>query len=152
MNQDAELLIRSTPDASWLPRGGRADVIRSNVAPSPASLVRLLLRREGSVFCVPRNGSGKLDLPTQRVLPSDSEGREAAQHLAQFVLGAPTEPKPIGFVRNVVTTAAKGYEWPTPHAHFTLWVADGNPVISGTWVDISTRSELSDRHWFPLLE
>ncbi|MGV8912535.1 MAG: NUDIX hydrolase [Rhodoglobus sp.] len=152
MSQDAELLIGSTLDAGWLPQGGRADVIRSSVAPSPASLVRLLLRRGSSVFCVRRDGSEKLDLPTQRVPPSDSDGREAAQHLVQFVLGAPTEPKPIGFVRNVVTTAAKAYEWPTPHAHFTLWAADGSPVIPGTWVDIGTRSELSDRHWFPLLE
>lgn len=152
MDARVEVLIRSTPDAPWLPSGGRADVIRSLVAPKPASIVRLLLRRSNAVFCVPRDGVGKLDLPTRKVPSSDQDGIVTVRQLAFDVLGERASVTPVGFVRNVVLDPAGDYEWPVPFAHFTLWTADGEPVIAGTWIDTADfASALSDHHWFPLI-
>jgi hypothetical protein len=152
MDARGEELIRSTPNASWLPSGGRADVIRSLVAPKPASIVRLLLRRSDAVFCVPRDGFGKLDLPMRMVPPSDEDGAATARQLAFDVLEQRASVTPIGFVRNVVLDPLGDYEWPVPFAHFTLWTADGEPIVAGTWIEAGdSASALSDRHWFPLV-
>jgi len=151
MTKDFESILRSTPSAPWLPPSGQAGVVRSAIAPSPTSLVRLLIRRGEYVFCVPRDGSGKVDLPTQSVRPEDPDGRIAAIDLAPFVLGRTAAARPVGFVRNVVVTATDDYDWPIPLAHFSVWAAGGEPAIAGTWIRADASSEVSDRHWFPLL-
>lgn len=153
MDARTEVLIRSTSNAPWLPSGGRAEVIRSFVAPKPASIVRLLLRRRDMVFCVRRDGVGKLDLPTRRVPSADQDGLATARQLAFQVLGKTTPVTPMGFVRNVVLDPSPDYEWPVPFAHFTLWAAAGEPASAGTWISTSdSATPLSERHWFPLIE
>lgn len=103
------------------------------------------------MFCVQRDGSGKLDLPTRTVPGSDPDGRATARQLAFDVLGTGAEVTPWGFVRNSVLTPSAGYAWPAPHAHFTVWVAEGEPAITGAWIDVhDPDSALKERHWFPL--
>ncbi len=114
--------------------------------------MRLLLRRGGDVFCVPREQTGALDLPTRVVEPSDLDGRVAAAQLALEVLGRDARLVPVGFVRNVVAEDAPGYGWPVPVAHFVVWEASGVPVVDGEWVAAhGAGSLLVERHWFPLL-
>lgn len=152
MDAPAEEILRSTPDAAWLPQGGRADVVASRVAPTPAGLVRLLIRRGTAVFCVHRDGAGKLDLPTRTVPVSDPDGRATARQLAFDVLGTRAEVTPLGFVRNIVASPTDDYAWPVPLAHFTVWGAEGEPAIAGAWVGVhGPDSVLKDRHWFPLV-
>jgi len=149
---DRGTLVQVTSDAPWLPRGGRAEVVRSSAAPHPTCMVRLLVRRDDTVFCVLREGTGKLDLPTRMVADSDPDGRATIQGLAADVLGHPTGPTHLGFVRNVVEEPDDAYAWPVPLAHFSVWAADGDPVVGGTWVEaVTSTSPLADRHWFPLL-
>jgi len=152
MNHRPDVVVRTTPDAPWLPPGSWAEVVRSSVAPSPACLVRLLLRRGDDVFCVPREQTGALDLPTRVVEPSDLDGRVAAAQLALEVLGRDARLVPVGFVRNVVAEDAPDYGWPVPVAHFVVWEASGVPVVDGEWVAAhGAGSLLVERHWFPLL-
>lgn len=152
MNRRPDVVVRTTPDAPWLPPGSRAEVVRSSVAPSPACLVRLLLRRGDDVFCVPREQTGALDLPTRVVEASDPDGSATASRLALDVLGQAVPLVPVGFVRNVVVADAPGYGWPVPVAHFAVWEAADAPVVDGEWVEASSaRSLLAERHWFPLL-
>ncbi|MCC2336647.1 NUDIX hydrolase [Cellulomonas wangsupingiae] len=144
------MLVRSTPDAPWLPPGGRADVVRSPVAPAPAGLVRLLVRDGDAVFCA-RRDDGRLDLPTRAVPADDPDGSATAARLASDVLGPGARPVPVGFVRNVVPVPRAGYPWPTPLAHFTVWSATGRPLCEGDWCDVrDPGSVLRDRHWWPL--
>jgi hypothetical protein len=152
MNYADEELIHTTLDAPWLPKGSRAEVIRSTVAPRPTNMVRLLIRRGATVYCVPRDRTGALDLPTRIVPPSDPEGVATAIQLAREVLGEMSVVTLVGFVRNVVGQPASDYEWPTPLAHFCLWAADGSPTGHGTWVSTDdSASPLADRHWFQLV-
>lgn len=152
MPPESDVLVRSTPDAPWLPPGSRAEVVRSSTAPTPAYLVRLLLRRGTEVFCVPREQTAALDLPTRPVEPSDPDGRATAERLVRDVLGQAAPLVPVGFVRNVVPEGVPGYAWPVPLAHFVVWEATGVPVAEGQWVDArGPGSPLTDRHWFPLL-
>lgn len=145
-----EHLLRSTPDAPWLPPGGHADVVRSSVAPAPAGLVRLLVRRDDAVWCTARE-DGRVDLPTRAVPAGDPDGGLTAGRLALDVLGPGAVPTPLGFVRNVVAAPDATYPWPTPLAHFTVWTAQGTPSGPGTWVGLGSTT-LTDRHWWPLVE
>lgn len=114
--------------------------------------MRLLLRRGDDVFCVPREQTGALDLPTRVVEPSDLDGRVAAARLALDVLGRAVPLVPVGFVRNVVVQDTPDYGWPVPVAHFVVWEASGVPVVDGEWVAArGAGSLLAERHWFPLL-
>lgn len=157
MPPESDVLVRSTPDAPWLPPGSRAEVVLSSTAPTPACLVRLLLRRGTEVFCVPREQTAALDLPTRAVEPSgvdtsDPDGRATAERLARDVLGQAALLAPVGFVRNVVAGDAPGYAWPVPLAHFVVWDTTGVPAVEGQWVDArGPGSPLTERHWFPLL-
>lgn len=147
-----EVVVASTPDAPWLPPGGRADVVRSAAVPAPAALVRLLVRRRGLVLCTPRD-DGRLDLPTRTVDPSDPTGQVTAAALARSVLGDDVRSlHPLGFVRNVVEAPTPDYPWPAPIAHFAVWTATGTPVVDGEWLDATAPdSVLRPRHWWPLL-
>jgi hypothetical protein len=148
---EGETVVYTTPNAPWLPRGGRADVIRRITPPRPMSVVRLLLRRADQVFCVPRATNGQLDLPMQVVEMSDFSGATAIRELASKVVGRTSELHFIGAVRNVVGIPGEGYPWPTPLAHFGVWASDEAPVVDGTWMSIeSDEPGLRDRHWFPL--
>jgi hypothetical protein len=148
-----ETIVDVVPDAPWLPAGGRAEIVRSRLAPAPAGLVRLLVRDGERIYCEPRADSGKIDLPTDLVPVDDPDGSRAAAALAQRVFGELVHVTPIGFVRNVVPTDAADYPWPTPVAHFTVWTAAGRPGIPGTWIDTGLADNpLESRHWWPLIE
>jgi hypothetical protein len=146
----ARRVLAATPDAPWLPPGGHAEVVADpgGPAPSPTGLVRLLVHRDGHAFCVPRDGSGKADLPT-RPVPDLGDGRAAAESLARDVLGTAAGLRLVGYVRNVVAAEAEDYPWPTPLAHFAVWAADGEPRVPGTWLPVAGPG-LRDRHWWPL--
>ncbi|MBO0812445.1 MAG: hypothetical protein J2P23_10425 [Microlunatus sp.] len=145
-------ILHTVVNAPWLPPGGRAEIVSADHPPSPTGLVRLLVRAGELIFCEPRRDTGKIDIPTAPVAADDLEGRAAAAALAERVLGGSAGARLLGYVRNVVPDAVDDYPWPTPLAHFSVWVADGKPVVAGTWVD--TRLDgcpLHDRHWWPLL-
>ncbi|WP_324844051.1 NUDIX hydrolase [Cellulomonas sp.] len=146
----ARRIVTATPDAPWLPPGGLAEVVADpgGHAPAPTGLVRLLVRRHGRALCVPRSGSGKVDLPT-RPVPDLGDGRGAAEDLAGEVLGTADGLRLVGYVRNVVAPGAEDYPWPTPVAHFAVWEAEGDPQVPGSWVPLD-GPVLRDRHWWPL--
>jgi hypothetical protein len=126
VNED-ETLVHVTHDAPWLPPGGRAEVIRLTTPPWPMAVVRLLLRDSDRVFCAPRQGTGRLDLPMLEAASDD-------------------------VVRNVVEAPADGYDWPAPVAHFGVWASDATPTTDGTWVRLDDdEHRLRDRHWYPLV-
>ncbi|MCC2320792.1 NUDIX hydrolase [Cellulomonas xiejunii] len=146
-----EQLLHSTGDAPWLPAGGRADVVRSAVPPSPVGLVRLLARDGSAVFCAARD-DGRVDLPTRVVPADDPDGSVTAARLTREVLGDGPRAVPVGFVRNVVAAPDPDYAWPTPLAHFAVWTAVGVPRGAGEWVDVADATcVLRNRHWWPLL-
>jgi hypothetical protein len=147
-------VVVSTSDATWLPPGGRADVVADpgGTAPVPTGLVRLLVRRDGQAFCVPRDDTRKLDLPTSAVQTLD-DGSTTIDLLAQDVLGRPAEPVLVGYVRNVVDGGTDDYPWPVPLTHFSVWEATGEPLIEGLWMDLDDPgSPLRARHWWPLVD
>lgn len=147
-----ERLLRSVPDAPWLPPGGRADIVlsRGGACPEPASLVRLLVEHDQAVFCVARDGSGKTDLPTTTVAPHET-GPRAAARLAADVLGPSAELTVRGYVRNTVL-AGRDYPWPTPCAHFVVFDARASAArVRGTWVPLGAPGDLVERHWWPLV-
>ncbi|NNU27099.1 NUDIX hydrolase [Isoptericola sediminis] len=119
--------------------------------PVPVGLVRLLLRRSGTVFVVPREGSGKPDLPTSEVLDL-GDGRATAERLAATVVGEGGGPTLLGYVRNSVEVPDEQYPWPLPRAHFCVWQSDGEPTCEGSWVSVDDpASPLRTRHWWPLV-
>ncbi|MFZ4895825.1 NUDIX hydrolase [Plantibacter sp. Mn2098] len=145
-----ETLVHVTHDAPWLPPGSHADVVRSDTPPHPMCVVRLLLRDADRVFCVPRT-DGRLDLPMKPTAVTDHDGRAAIHSLVESVVGKDATVRFIGAVRNVVDAPEADYAWPTPLAHFGVWVSGGTPRIDGTWVDIQDElSPVRDRHWYPL--
>ncbi|KQZ23545.1 hypothetical protein [Microbacterium sp. Root553] len=151
MTTDDETVIHVTSDAAWLPRHGRAEVIRRRTPPRPMSIVRLLLRQDDRVFCVPRREDGRIDLPHRIVGVGDPTGESAIVELAAQVTGSRESLTFAGAVRNVVDSPRSDYSWPTPRAHFGVWMSEGDPVIEGSWVAVGGGSVLRDRHWFPLL-
>lgn len=150
---DDETVIRATPNASWLPVGGTAEVVRRASVPRPMCMVRLLLRRADTVFCVPRPETCRLDLPTEAVGAGDTAaGLVTIAALADQVFGSSDGLTFVGAVRNIVQAPEAGYAWPTPHAYFGVWTSSGDPVVQGRWLALGEASELRDRHWFPLAE
>ncbi|KQR39677.1 hypothetical protein [Microbacterium sp. Leaf159] len=150
MTTDDETVIHVTPDAAWLPRHGRAEVIRRRTPPRPMSVVRLLLRHDDRVFCVPRHEDGRLDLPHRIVGADDPCGEIAIADLAEQVTGCRAPLTFTGAVRNVVDSPHADYPWPMPHAHFGVWASEASPVVEGSWVGVGEGSVLRERHWFPL--
>lgn len=115
------------------------------------SLVRLLLRQDDRVFCVPRDDNGSLDLPHRVVGADDPCGEAAITDLAEQVTGCRALLRFEGAVRNVVASLHDDYAWPTPHAHFGVWTSEASPVVQGSWVSIRRGSPLRERHWFLLV-
>lgn len=151
VQDSAPQVIASAVDAPWLPPGGVADVVLGGPVLRPTGLVRLLLTDGDRVFCTPRDGSGKPDLPTARVGAEDHDGVIAIAELARHMVGETGKLRYVGAVRNTVTVPTPEYEWPTPVAAFAVWTTDAPPIVPGEWVDGGTRSLLAERHWFPLL-
>ena len=115
------------------------------------SVVRLLLRHDDRVFCVPRHEDGRLDLPHRIVGADDLCGEIAIADLAEQVTGYRAPLMFTGAVRNVVDSPDADYPWPTPHAHFGVWASEAAPVVQGVWNSIRGESPLRERHWFPLM-
>ena len=117
------------------------------------SLVRLMLRREDEIFCVPRSDTGKLDLPTRSTSRGDIDGAKAIAALAEAVTGSTGPPLFLGAVRNIVPAPPDTYPWPAPRAHFGIWLMDAAPVLDGSWINlVRPDSLLRDRHWYPLVQ
>jgi hypothetical protein len=156
MTSQARVLV-STPDAPWLPPGGRADVVLAGVdedPPESTCLVRLLVVSDGAVLVSPRRDGGGLDIPTRRV--GDESPDAALRALAAETPESVAEPALLGYVRNVVATPADGYPWPVPEAHFAVWVfgleaGRGRRARTARWLDRHEAEEhLGERHWWPL--
>lgn len=147
-----ETIIRVTPNAPWLPPGGLAEVIRCTAPHQPMAIVRLLLRRGHLVFCTPRPETGKLDLPMALTEAGDATGTAAIRALANHIVGPTAETHFLGAVRNTVDAPGPDYAWPVPVAHFGVWTSAGEPLVDGSWIPTGDRgSQLSSRHWYPLL-
>jgi hypothetical protein len=116
----------------------------------PTGLVRLLVLRDGEVFCLPREEDGRLDIPTRRVAVGEHP-RRAAVGLATAVLGARSAVvRPVGYVRNLVPAPGHDNPWPAPIACFSVWRAgSGAPVVPGVWASVTV---LGERHWWPLAQ
>ncbi|WP_292723760.1 NUDIX hydrolase [Microbacterium sp. 13-71-7] len=139
-------------DPSWLPAGSRVQWVTGAVPPSPMGLVRLLIRDDDRVFCVPRERNGMLDLPTREVSEADPIGLKAILALSIDVTGSAEPPRWVGAVRNVVPDPSQDYGWPVPIAHFGVWQVENVPRIDGQWLDVKGEtSSLKERHWFPLI-
>lgn len=116
------------------------------------AVVRLLLRDADRVFCVTRQGTGRLDLPMLEAASDDADGTATARELAQRITGEHTGMHFIGAVRNVVEAPADGYDWPAPVAHFGVWASVATPMAHGAWVRLDDdEHQLRDRHWYPLM-
>jgi hypothetical protein len=118
----SERVLVSNATPSWLPDGGRADVIlggTDSVPPSPTSLVRLLATRHGKVFTVHRADGSGLDIPSLSVEGGAVEGCLKALMVRTF--GGVHPARFLGYVRNIVSGAPNDYAWPSPHAHFAVW-------------------------------
>ncbi|GAA5207835.1 hypothetical protein GCM10025774_14520 [Microbacterium kyungheense] len=113
-------------------------------------LVRVLIVDGGRAFCVPRDGAGKLDIPTRAVGAADPRGRRAVGELVDEIAGPGGRAQFVGAVRNTVVRAASDYPWPVPSAYFGVWRVDGMPVVDGVWLPLGYGSPLAERHWFPL--
>lgn len=116
------------------------------------SVVRLLLRDSDRVFCVPRQGTGRLDLPMREAARDDPDGTATVRELAKRITGEHLTMQFVGAVRNVVEAPNDGYEWSAPLAHFGVWASDAAPITDGTWVRLDDDElQLRDRHWYPLV-
>lgn len=151
-----ERVVQSTPDAPWLPPGGRADVVasRQEGPPVPTVVVRVAALSCGRLFVVERPGRG-LDLPFRPV--GEGSATAALGDLLGSVVGSPSpHARLLGYVRNTVDQPSPDYPWPTPRACFTVFAVEvGHPVgqrLSGTWLTHEEASgALADRHWWPLM-
>ncbi|QGN59001.1 DUF4031 domain-containing protein [Nostocoides sp. HKS02] len=150
-----ERVIRSVPDAPWLPPGSRVDVIASRHEAVPANtvVVRLALVRGENLLAV-AGPDGGLDLPSRPV--GDTGAADAVEELRHSILGASRDAAPqlLGYVRNTVPKAGPEYPWPTPQACFAVFVERDvlEEAVDGRWLDADgARAALSGRHWWPLL-
>ena len=145
-----------------MPDGSTAEAWagRDCAVPDPCIIVRLLLTRGvvggDQFFCVPTYRG--LDLPSL-ALVSDSTSMTTAEGLAALAdvtYGRrDLEHVCVGYIRNVVPRADPSYSHPTPWAHVPVFVSamPAAPTCDGTWVTLeSARSDLSVRHWWPIVE
>jgi hypothetical protein len=151
-----ERVVAAVPGAAWLPPGSRADVILSRQEDPPANtvLVRLALRRGGSLLLVERDDGW--DLPS-RVVGAGSVP-DALAVLVDQLLGssAALAPRLLGYVRNTVPTPDAGYAWPVPKACFAVYTGELMPADNsgiGTWFDLHEAARVvRGRHWWPLFD
>jgi hypothetical protein len=166
-----ERVVRSVPEAPWLPPGSRADVIASRQEQAPANtvLVRLSVLRGRDVLVVARSDGG-LDLPSRTV--GDDQVSRVIVQLQESVLGAAGRGAPhlLGYVRNTVPSPGPDYPWPAPQACFAVFLQQdpammhpgdaedhpedevaGQPVRTLWLAPQRALAELSRRHWWPLL-
>jgi Protein of unknown function (DUF4031) len=151
-----ERVVRSTPDAPWLPPGSRADVITSSQDGPPAAtvVVRLAVLGGDGVAVLERLDGGGLDLPAAPV--GEHRVDELLDLLGRLVLGPGPQPprRLVGYVRNTVPTPDDDYPWPVPRACFAVYAVrhQGGPLLAGSWLAASRAEDrLGKRHWWPLL-
>lgn len=153
-----ERVVMSTPEAPWLPAGGRADVIASRQDDPPPNTVLVRLAVTGPAgLLVRRRADGGADLPTRAV--GDGSPATALRFLVSDVTGSAdggrTDPRHIGYVRNVVRMPVADYAWPTPFACFAvhaLSLHESERLASGEWIAVQdTAAELDRRHWWPIV-
>ncbi|MFC7491207.1 MULTISPECIES: DUF4031 domain-containing protein [unclassified Knoellia] len=150
-----ERVVRSTPDAPWLPPGSRADVIasRQDNPPPNTVVVRAAVRDARGLLVVERADGHGPDLPARTVGEGETAVLALASLCADLGLSADSA-RLLGYVRNVVSTPDPTYPWPTPQACFTVHAvpADGATPTAGSWCPPARQErELGDRHWWPLL-
>ncbi|NYG07219.1 hypothetical protein BJ986_001706 [Phycicoccus badiiscoriae] len=154
-----ERVVEAVPGAPWLPPGSRADVIasRQDEAPANTVVVRLALVR-GTELLVVKRPDGGWDLPSRTV--GDQQPAEAVAAVAQSLTVSPRptplSPTLLGYVRNTVPTPDRTYPWPVPKACFAVYAQRldaADDVTHGTWLPLDDAgSQLSQRHWWPLME
>lgn len=157
---DAQLLT-STPDASWLPNGGTAEVWAGAdcQVPDPCIIVRLLAVRrtpDAHTFFVVPTAKG-LDLPTLFLGRGEdklsvADGLEGLR-VSTFASSSIVETC-VGYVRNIVPSGSLDYPHPMPFAHVPVFrmTDDAEPVADGAWIDLeAARRDLSSRHWWPIV-
>jgi hypothetical protein len=152
-----ERVVQALPGAPWLPPGSRADVIASRQEDPPANtvVVRLALLRAPDLLVLGRPDGG-LDLPTR---PVEAHTPAAALRLlVDDLMGSPIglSPTLLGYVRNTVPSPDADYPWPVPKACFAVYTASLPPAGDadhGVWRPLHVADpELSQRHWWPLME
>lgn len=151
-----ERVLQSTSHASWLPRGGRADVIASRQENAPPNTVVVRLAVTGpSGLLVRRRPDGDLDLPSSPVGSATVEAALADLVVSTVGAAGRQAPSLIGYVRNVVREPDDDYPWPTPFACFAVHAlpSSGREVLTvGEWVALrDSAGELGDRHWWPVV-
>lgn len=158
-----ERRIATTVDAPWLPAGGSAEVWVGNdchVA-LPVIVTRLLVVRSNpsgalEFFCVPTPRGPNLPKRYLWGKGAHESSSEGTSRLMEDVFGnLGLANRCIGFIRNVVPTPGDGYTYPSPHAHVPVFLISetASPIISGAWFGLEQgQLELSDRHWWPIVE
>ena len=152
-----ERVVQAVPGAPWLPPGSRADVIasRQEEPPSNTVVVRLALLRGPDLLVLEQSGGG-WDLPTRPV--GAHTPAAALRLLVDDLMGSPigVSPTLLGYVRNTVPSPDADYPWPVPKACFAVYTARLPPagdVDHGVWRALhGADPELSQRHWWPLME
>lgn len=158
-----ELRIATTLDPSWLPPDSSAEVWVGHCChvAKPVIVVRLLLIRrtpnnELEFFCVPTPKGP--NLPT-RYLWTDSPEKPTAdgiKDLMKEVFGrTDLATRCVGFIRNVVPVPDTSYAYPSPWAHVPVFLITdaASAIVEGGWFSTSQgRAELSERHWWHIVE
>lgn len=148
-----ERVVMSTPDAPWLPPGGRADVIASRQGDPPPNtvVVRAVVRDERGLLVSARPDGLGPDLPTRTV----ATGESALEALRELCVDLGIEAdgvRLLGYVRNVVRAPDADYPWPVPYACFSLFTLTSANGVTGTWCPPERQqAELGERHWWPLV-
>lgn len=149
-----ERVVMSTPDAPWLPPGGRADVIasRQDNPPPNTVVVRAVVRDTRGMLVVERPDGQGLDLPVRTVAAGET-AEDALRALCEELGARPDEASLLGYVRNVVREPDAGYRWPVPSACFALFTVPSRDSTTGTWCPAERQeADLGKRHWWPLVD
>ncbi|GIF07595.1 hypothetical protein Asi03nite_51330 [Actinoplanes siamensis] len=158
---DSLRLIKSVPEASWLPSGSTAEVwVGADIeVPEPAVIVRLLVQRKTGagreLFCI-RTPKG-FDIPTVFLGGEDGwrpASKGVAELTSQYLVGG-ASTQCVGFVRNVVPVPDETYRLPAPFAHVPVFAPRDSTVVppegAGTWIGApDAPSFLAERHWWPI--